>query len=81
MHKDMVTVVIIKDHDIVVAGAGHCDKFSSLVCVSLTGGIKDGNETLMSFGFMAEGEGIGLGVIGGRDIGGIRGDDIGPWFG
>jgi hypothetical protein len=65
MHKDMVTVVIIKDHDIVVAGAGHCDKFSSLVCVNLTGGSKDGNETLMSFGFIAEWERIGLCVIDG----------------
>lgn len=75
MHKYVVTVIIVQYHNIVVASAANRDEFSGLVGVNLAGGIKRGDETLMGFGFFANGEGIGMGFIGWGDILGIGGDE------
>jgi hypothetical protein len=79
LYKDVVAVIIVQDHNIVVASAADGNKLPGLIGVNLTGGIKCGDVALVGFGLFAGWKRIGMGFIGWIVTWGIRGDGMGSF--
>jgi len=63
--KDGIAVIIIKDENVVVASAGGCNKFTSLISVGLSCGFKHGCIAIMDAGTIlwCKQEGIIVNVV------------------
>ena len=55
LHKNMIAVVVIEDHQVIISSTGWGDESSSLIGVNLSSGLGDGAETLEGFGGISRG--------------------------